>query len=118
MLKHIRLATKEEIEALRKTSDYTQQSTVLAMDQNDGEPDFAVVRQVIEADPIYFGKRTNDVQKAKFIFALEERMAGGGVDQYYFNVLASDTRWQKVIETWGGERVSPESEIRYKKVLL
>ncbi len=118
MLKHIRIATKEEVEQLRETSDYTRECVVYAMDQNADAPDFVVVRHVIEADPVYFGKNTNDVQKAKFIWALEERLAGGGVDQYFFNVKASDERWQKVIKTWGAEQLSPFPEIRFKKVLV
>lgn len=118
MFKHIRLATKDEVESLRQQSDYTRQSMVFAFDQNPGDPDFAVLRNPVEADPIFFGKRTNDVQKAKFIFALEERLAGAGVDQYYFNVADSDERWRKVIESWGAELVSPVAERRYKRVLL
>src|SRR6266581_2146581 len=109
-MKHIRVATKEEIEQLREKSDYTRECVVYAMDQNPGEPDFVVVKHVFETDPIYFGKRTNDVQKTKFIYALEERLAGGGVDQYYFNVADADQKWQTVIRTWGAQEVSPVPE--------
>jgi hypothetical protein len=117
MMKHLRLATAEEVEKLRKDSDYTRNTVVFAMDQNEGEPDFAVVRTVIDLDPVHYGKSTNDVQKAKFMYALEERLAGMGIDQVYYSVADSDARWKAVIKNWGAEEVSPVPERRFKKVL-
>ena len=114
MLKHVRLATKEEVEQLRATSNYTRDSIVFAFDQG-AEPDFAVLRRVYELDPVRFSKHTNDVQKARFVHSLEERMMGMGIEQYFFNVDAADIRWQRVIETWGAEATSPTPEIRFQK---
>ena len=116
MLKHVRLASKEEVEALRASSNYSRDSVVFAFDQNAGDPDFAVLRRVVELDPVRFGKRTNDIGKARFVHSLEARMMGMGIEQYFFNVKASDERWQRVIESWGAQRTSPEPEIRFQKV--
>jgi hypothetical protein len=118
MLKHIRLATKDEVEAIRSTSNFPPEFAVFAMDQNESDPDIAVIKHVVELDPVYFGKRTNDVQKAKFIWALEERMAGGGVMQYEFNVKDSDERWKAVIRNWGAKEISPTAERRFMKELI
>ena len=116
MLRHLRLATKEEVEKIRDTSNYGPETIVYAMDQGP-QPDLAVVKRVVELDPIYFAPDTNDVQKAKFIWALEERMAGGGVGQYFFSVKSADERWQKIIESWGCQKVSLQPDVRYMKVL-
>jgi len=117
MLKHIRLATKEEVEALRKTSNYTAATTVFAMDQNEGDPDFAVVKSVIEVDPVYYGKRTSDKQKVSFIYLLEERLMGLGITQYFFNVDEADEKYRAAVIGWGAEEVSKTPERRYQKVL-
>lgn len=115
-MKHVRLATKDEVESLRATSNYTAETIVYAMDQN-AEPDFAVVKRVVELDPVYFSKHTNDIQKARFIWALEERMAGGGVEQYFFDIPADDQRYQAVVKNWGAEQVSIKPVLKFQKVL-
>jgi hypothetical protein len=116
-VKHIRLATREEVEALRATSNYTRDSIVFAMD-NNAEPDFAVVKRIVEAEPFYFGKGTNDVQKARFGWALEERLMGMGVEQYFYSVDAADERWLRVQKSWGAQEVSPGAVIRLQKTLV
>lgn len=117
MLEHIRLAKAEEIEAIRKTSDFTPVCQVLAMDQNAGAPDLAVVKNLVELDPVYFGPKTSNRQKANFVFALEERMAGAGIEVYYSNVRADDVEWQRVLKTWGCECISPSPEMRFRRSL-
>lgn len=117
MLKHVRLATKEEVEKIREGSNFGPETVVWAMDQGP-EADLAVIKRVVEMDPIYFAKSSNDVQKAKFVWALEERMMGGGVGQYFFNVRGDDERWQKVVENWGAQKVSLQPDIRYMKTLV
>ena len=115
--KHIRLATKEEIEGIREQSNYPAQARVLAMDSNVGDPDLAVVKNIIEVDPIVWGARTNDMQRAKFLFALEERLLGAGVDHYFFNIDAADEHYLKVVRHWGAEQCSPHPVVRFQKVL-
>lgn len=117
MLRHTRYATKEEVEAIRATSNFPPEFTVFAMDNHPGEPDIAVVKRVVEMDPVYFSKHTNDVQKARFVHAIEERMAGSGIQQYHFSVAYSDERWRKVIESWGGKQLNEFPEARYLKEL-
>ena len=116
-MKHIRIASKEEIEAVRAKSHFTPDTAVYAFDQNPGEPDVAVLRLLPVLDPVFFGRQTNDVQKARFWWGLEERMAGSGIPVYYFNVPASDERYQKVVESWGAIRVSGEPEVQFKREL-
>jgi hypothetical protein len=117
ILKHIRLATQEEVESIRDTSNFPPEFAVFAMDQNPGHPDLAVVKHVVELDPVYFGQDTNDVQKAKFIWGLEERLIGAGVKQYHFSVRDSDERWKKVIASWGGKLLNEFPEARFLKEL-
>jgi hypothetical protein len=116
-MRHLRLATNEEIQKIQKGADLVEGCRVLALENRPGDPDLAVLRTVIEMDPVIFSPNSNDRDKYKFIFALEERMMGLGVPQYYFNISAKDTHWQKIIEAWGGERVSATEEFRYVKGL-
>jgi hypothetical protein len=87
------------------------------MDQNADAPDLAVVKEVVELDPVYFGPKTTDAQKARFIWALEERMAGAGVQQYRFAVRYDDEVWKKVIQNWGGHLLNEYPESRFEKEL-
>lgn len=117
MIPHIRIATPEEVEAVRHQSDLEMPCSVWAMDNSQDYPDLAVTRTAFELDPVHFGPKTTTVGRARFIYALEERMAGAGIKAYYFNVAASDETWQRTIEDWGAQRVSPGPELRFKKIL-
>jgi len=99
-------------------SELTQGTTVFAFDAKIGEPDLAILRPVLELDPVYFSPTTNDRRKALFIWALENgfRM-NGGIPRYYFNVDADDQVWQQAVEAWGARRVSKGPEFRYVKNL-
>lgn len=116
---NLRLATAEEIAKLQLTSDITPQTTVVAFDNaQTGQPDFAVLRQVFEVDPMLFADGTNSRRKAMFVWALENSFRIMGTPQaYYFNVLASDETWQGVVKTWGAEQISAAPELRFKKLL-
>jgi hypothetical protein len=48
---------------------------------------------------------------------LETALRLQGVKEIYFNIHAKDEAYIKVIENWGGQPVSTEPDIRFKKVL-
>ena len=111
-MEDIKLATPEQVERIRLESDFSAQSAVLAM----GE-DLAVVKQVTELDPIFFAPDTGNSRKALFVWGIQNWMRLNGVPAYYFSVNAEDEKWQKVVTTFGAERVSKIPEIRFVKVL-
>lgn len=113
----IRLATPEEIETIKSTSDLEPGCTVVAFPQGEGkEPMFAVMRQVYEVDPVYYNGAPIK-RKALFIWALENMMRFSGVPTYYFNVPANDTEYIETVKHWGAEVTSREPEVRLKKRL-
>jgi hypothetical protein len=115
-MRHLRLATEEEINAIREKSDLLpQHTTVLALDADSGTPDIAVVRNCWEVNPVIYGSATNDHRRARFLWALEERLLGGGIDRYYFQLDASNEHYIKVAKSWGAEQVSPHPELRMLK---
>lgn len=73
----------------------------------------AVWRTSQELDPVYF----NGASKARmyyFIWGMENLLRGAGATEYYFNVPASDTEYQGIVEHFGATRTSREPEYRYK----
>lgn len=110
----VRLATETEVATIRDTSVITDRSSVFAFGETD--PDLAVFRYVMELDPVYFAATSDNRRKATFIWALENglRMMGT-VPHYAFSVKADDLAWQKIVENWGAERISPSPEFRYMK---
>lgn len=113
MLKHFRLATSEEIEGIRDKSDLMPGHTEVW--ELDGS--LAVVRNPVEVNPIIWSPDINDRKKATFMWLLEERLLGAGVDRYYSQIDCKDEHWQKVAENWGFERVSPVPEFRYLRLI-
>lgn len=117
----IRLATAEEIESIQLGSDITPLSSVVAFDNAvTSKPDFAVLRQVFEIDPMVYSPETTARRKALFIWALEGAIRiQGTVPAYYFNVSAEDdaAEWRATVENFGAEKISPTKEYRYKRVL-
>lgn len=116
MINHVRIATPAEIEKIRAQADLEMPCQVLALDHTADQASLAVVRQAIELDPVFFGQ-ANNMQKARFIYALEERLMGAGIGVYYFNVAESNKEWQDTIRSWGAEQVSPGAELRFKRLL-
>ena len=117
-MKHIRLATKDEVDRIRDRADLLPGSTqILALDAEKGSPDVAVIRQCFEINPIIYGEHTNDIRRARFLWALEERLLGAGVDRYYFQLDASNEPYMEVAKNWGAEQVSPHPEFRFLKVI-
>ena len=114
----IRLATEAEVEEIRSGSDFTPASTALAFDNAaTGKPDFAVLRLNLELDPVFFAT-DSDRRKAMFLWGIENGLRmQGAAHAYYFAIAAKDAAWQKVVETFGAERLSEEPQLRYKKVL-
>lgn len=115
----IRLATKEEIEAIRSKSDLEPGCTVFALTGKSGT-DLAVVRNITEIDPMFFDVNAPDSRKAMFIWGLENMLRMVNVPFYYFNVPTNEEAapWRSVVEKWGADKTSLEPEFRYKKVLL
>jgi hypothetical protein len=109
----IRYATPEEIEEIKSTSDLTLASNVVTF----GGKDFAVVRNVLELDPVIFGPDTTDKRKLLFLMNLESALRLQGTREIYFNIHADDETWRSVAQHWGGIPTSVKPEIRFKKVL-
>lgn len=119
MLKHIRVATAEEVEKIKRGSDLGGEPfAVYALENQKGDVDLAVVKQVVEVDPVWYAPSTNDVQKARLQWGLEERLMGAGITRYLCNVKASDERWIKILKEWGFKAQSSEPEIRMARNLL
>jgi hypothetical protein len=113
LLDHVRLATQEEIDQIADKSDILPGKTQVLAKGNIR----AVVRFPVEANPIIWGEGTTDRERIAFVYALEERMLGAGFDRYYCQVDAQDDKWQKVIENWGFQQVSPQPELRYLRII-
>jgi hypothetical protein len=114
-LKHIRLATPEEIETFKERADLTPTCSVFALDTASGT-DFAVVRHCYEVDP-YITEKPDARRKALFIFALESGMKMLNIDRYYFNIKPQDETFINVAQHWGAQQVSEEPELRFVKTL-
>lgn len=114
----IRLATEEEVKAIKDKGDIDLGCTVLAMDGKNGVMDTAVIRTCTEIDPVFFHEDTSDTRKALFLWGLENGLRMMGVPFYYFNISATDTKWQETVEKWGGKKTTEEAQFRYKKLLV
>lgn len=115
-MKRLRLATPEEVERIRETSDLDPTCAVLALDTQVGTA-LAVVRAPIEVDPVYFPEGFSDKLKVFFIRDIETYLSAKGATSYYFNVHLTDEKWIENIKSWGCEQVSEVSEIRFKQTL-
>lgn len=113
----IRLATPEEIEAIRKESDLGPTTSVLAFPGKEGTI-FGCLKTVCELDPVFYNGASAQ-RKAMFTWGVENMLRFNGVPFYYFNILADDSmsEWRNVVKNWGAQEVSPAPEIRFKKVL-
>lgn len=118
MLKHIRPATPEEVEKIKKGSDLGGEPfAVYALDNDKGDADIAVVKSVVELDPIWFAATSNGVTRARFVQLLEERLMGAGVKRFGCRVKAADEHWLKILEEWGFKRQSSEPEVQLMRNL-
>ena len=117
----LRLASSEEVASLQMGSDITPLTTVVAFENaKTQKPDFAVLRQVFEIDPVLYAPETTDRRKVLFAWGLENALRiQGTVAAYYFNISADDSaaEWRGVVEGFGAEKISPTAEYRYKVIL-
>lgn len=112
------MATVEEVQGIRDRADLMPNNAyVLALDADKGTPDLAVIRRCVEVNPIIYGSETTDPRRNRFIYALEERLLGAGVDRYYFQVDASKEDYINTIKHWGAEQISPGPELRFLKII-
>lgn len=109
----IKLATPEQIERIRATSDLPTIGAVLAMGD-----DLAVVKQVTELDPVYFAETSTTSRRLMFIWGIENYLRLTGVDRYYFDVPTDNETWRHNVETHGAEQLSTGAVYKYKKVLI
>ncbi len=115
-MKRLRAATKEEVEKIRATSDLSEGCIVLALDTAQGVG-LAVVRTVVEVDPVYFPDTWNTKLKTFFVRDIETFLSAKGVSAYYFNVKSDAEEWISNVQHWGAERTSPTEEYRFKQTL-
>lgn len=116
-MNRIRLATVEEIETIKAIGDLDATSMVLALTTEQGVP-LAVVRTVVEVDPVVYPEGFNNRLKLVFQRDIETVLAAKGVGRYYFNVHASNTSMLEVgIKNLGATQVSKEPELRFVKAL-
>jgi hypothetical protein len=117
-VRHIRLASAEEIEGIRDKADLMPGCTwVYALDAEKGTPDIAVVRRPVEVNPVIYGSETTDQRRLRFIYALEARLLGAGIDRYYSMFDATKTEYIRTMEHFGFERISPVPEIRMLRII-
>lgn len=117
MLPRFRPATPTEIEKLAPTSDLGPGTSVLALDNESGDPDFFVLRQCYEIDPAHYAPTSNHRRRAMAVAMLENMLAFSGVPAYYFNVPVRDEEYLATVKHWGAEQVSAEPELRFKRDL-
>jgi hypothetical protein len=112
------MATAEEVEDIKDRADLMPGATwVLALDADEGTPDLVVIRKPVEVNPVIYGSKTADPRRARFLYALEERLLGMGVDRYYFQVDATKLDYIETVKHWGAEQISPVPELRFLKVI-
>lgn len=111
----VRMASPEEIKTLSDFANLTPGSVVFAYEKKDGEPDFAIVRPVVELDLAFC--KTNPRRRLWFLANIETAMRATGYTEYQFEVDPADDTYNEVITHLGAERTSDPQEIRYRKVL-
>jgi hypothetical protein len=116
MINRIRVATPEEVKGIAEHSDLGPGCTVLALDTPEGVA-FAVVRTVVEVDPVLYPEKMSARMKAIFQRDVETVLAAQGVQAYYFNIKADNEGMLAVANTLGAAAMSVGPEIRFKKVL-
>lgn len=111
----VRLATPKEIEGIKDEANLTPISYVAVAEDEKGDmANYAVVRQVVEVDPMY---RASDGKAWRaFVWSIENHLRLQGVQEFYFNVAVEEEEWVKHLER-EAERLSKSPEYRYKRVL-
>jgi hypothetical protein len=119
MFSNFRLATPAEIDTIKDHSDLGPNCTVLAWDNGD-KADLVVIRQALEADPIFWAEGTSSSRKLVFLAILENvlKFAFNNPSAFYFNVHADNADWRATLEKLGAQPTSTAPEFRYKKPIL
>jgi hypothetical protein len=108
MLERIRLATPEEVKEIEPNSNLTPMSKVLVMGDMK-----AVWRVAHELDPVHFNGAP--VQKMyKFLWGIENIMAGSGVTEYFFQTPADDPQYHRILEELGAQKLSKQPDYRWR----
>lgn len=115
-MERIRLATPEEVQRIEGEADLTPTSAVFALGTSKGTI-LGVRRIVNELDPVFLPEGCDSRMKAFFARDMANGLWFQGVTELYFNVAADDAEWQRNVEKFGADRVSPVPEFRYKLVL-
>jgi hypothetical protein len=106
------------MDRIAPVADITLTSTVVAFDNKlTGNPDFAVMRQALQVDPVLFAPETSNHRKSIFVWGIENALRINGVPAYYFTISAADEAWQKTVEGWGAEKLNPQPVYFYKRML-
>jgi hypothetical protein len=116
VINRIRVATPEEVKSIAEFSDCQVGASVLALDTPEGTA-FAVVRTVVEVDPVIYPEKLSSRMKAVFQRDIETVLAAQGILKYYFNVHVSNEQMLEVLKNFGAVQQSTEPELRFFKVL-
>jgi len=112
-MERLRLATPEEVEKIKAVANLDETSIVLALTTQAGVP-LAVVRTVVEVDPVVHPEGMSPRLKAIFQRDIETFLSAKGIPSYFFNVHTDNTEMLSVAETLGGFRQSTAPEFRYQ----
>lgn len=115
-MNRIRLATPAEVDSIKETSDLTPDCLVLALDTQVGTPT-AVVRNVVEVDPVAFPLGFPDRLKYMFMRDIETFLSAKGISSYYFNLHSNDPEYIKTMTHFGAQQTSTQEEFRFRKNL-
>lgn len=113
MLDIVRFATPEEIEKIKDRCDLGPGDAVVTL----GGKEFAVIRQVIEVDPVIFADDSSNSRKVYFTQSLETFLRLSGQPRFFFNIHCDDEKWIENVEKSGAEKTSTAPEFRFRKRL-
>lgn len=117
----IRFATQEEIQGISSKSDLDPRvpTQVYAFENElTGKPDFAVVKQVFEVDPVHFAEASTTKRRALMMWSVMNHLRLNGIPVVYFQIADDAVEWQSVSKNFGTEEVSLVPERRFKMTLL
>jgi hypothetical protein len=116
MIQRLRLATPEEVEAIKPNTDLDPTCKVLALDTALGVP-IAVIRLAVEMDPCFYPKEFGAKQIAMFSRDIINYLWAQNVERFYFNIDATDTNWANHLKAEGCEQISPMPQLRFKRTI-
>lgn len=116
-MNRIRLATEDEIAAIKDCSDLDTGCQVVALDTQQGTVT-AVMRIATEVNPVHFPENMSTKLKLLFMRDIETTLWSKGVTHYYLQIPASDEEYiEAMTKTFHCEQVSPAPELKFKKIL-